>query len=352
MIDIKPAALAAPATDSVRLIAMDLLLQAAAAIRQLSDPPDPDALHDFRVALRRLRSTVRAYRPALADRVPRRLRRRLREIAAATNAGRDADVLLAWAKAKEAETDRTARAALVRLTLRLEERRREARHALVEDVARRFGKLERQLARRLSVPGPAGETAPTLAELAAAAAQRHGTELREALGEVHSATDGAAAHRARIAAKRLRYLLEPLRGAVPGAPQVVKRLKRLQDEFGRFQDLRTLAEEARTAVVDEAAARAGRLFDRALDREGPAAPRPRRASYAGLLAIAALVRAEQRGLFAEIERTWLGTNMAELCASIEEVVAALTRAAPGAHAQGPSRRPPRRARARKPSSIA
>jgi hypothetical protein len=58
------------------------------------DPLDPEALHDFRVAIRRLRSCIRAYRTELQGSVSKQMQRRLRKLTLATNAGRDAEVHL------------------------------------------------------------------------------------------------------------------------------------------------------------------------------------------------------------------------------------------------------------------
>ncbi|HYU36006.1 MAG TPA: CHAD domain-containing protein, partial [Thermoanaerobaculia bacterium] len=57
--------LARPPDEGAHLLALTLLDQAAAAFPRLEDPADSEALHDFRVALRRLRSCLRAYRSCL-----------------------------------------------------------------------------------------------------------------------------------------------------------------------------------------------------------------------------------------------------------------------------------------------
>src|SRR5688500_16079204 len=85
-----------PALQAVRHVALDFLDQAAAARERLGDPADSEALHDFRVAIRRLRSTARAYPDELAGSVSRKAARRLRRIARATGASRDAEVQLEW----------------------------------------------------------------------------------------------------------------------------------------------------------------------------------------------------------------------------------------------------------------
>ncbi|HEY9420766.1 MAG TPA: CHAD domain-containing protein, partial [Thermoanaerobaculia bacterium] len=59
--------------EGARLLALSFLDQARAARPRLADPSDSEALHDFRVALRRLRSCLRAYRSFLDESVPRKL---------------------------------------------------------------------------------------------------------------------------------------------------------------------------------------------------------------------------------------------------------------------------------------
>jgi CHAD domain-containing protein len=85
-----------PAPHGTRLVALTLLDAAAAARRKLDEGVDPEALHDFRVALRRLRSWLRAFRPHLKGSVRGKERRRLQALADATGASRDAEVHLEW----------------------------------------------------------------------------------------------------------------------------------------------------------------------------------------------------------------------------------------------------------------
>src|SRR3970040_32067 len=62
-----------PVEQAVCRIALTHLDAARAAHERLKGASDTDALHDFRVALRRLRSVLRAYRPWLKN-IPRKLR--------------------------------------------------------------------------------------------------------------------------------------------------------------------------------------------------------------------------------------------------------------------------------------
>ena len=75
-----------PADRGVRLVALSLLADAQKAGDRLTSASrglyhgtaeSNDALHDFRVAVRRLRSWIRAFKPSLRDAVPSKQRRRL-----------------------------------------------------------------------------------------------------------------------------------------------------------------------------------------------------------------------------------------------------------------------------------
>src|SRR5205085_10514260 len=80
-----------PRDEACRAVALKYLDEAAAAKARLGH--DEEALHDLRVALRRFRSTLRAWR-AVLGRLRGRLRSSLRRIIDATGGARDAEVLL------------------------------------------------------------------------------------------------------------------------------------------------------------------------------------------------------------------------------------------------------------------
>jgi len=87
-------------------------LLANCSTRRRSVPPawktaeDSAALHDFRVALRRLRANQRAYR----DQIGAKQDKRLRRLAHATNAARDREVQLDWLRLQRQEASQTPRA--------------------------------------------------------------------------------------------------------------------------------------------------------------------------------------------------------------------------------------------------
>src|SRR5688500_13807608 len=89
--------------EASRRIALGLLDQARSAAERLEEESDSEALHDFRVALRRLRSALRSWRDELDGSIGKKHRQALREIQVATSPGRDAEVGLEWL-AKQRET--------------------------------------------------------------------------------------------------------------------------------------------------------------------------------------------------------------------------------------------------------
>ena len=126
------------------------------------------------------------------------------------------------------------------------------------------------------------------------------TRLDELCGFMPAAADPAAfteLHDMRIAAKRLRYVLEvtgPCFGSYAGT--AVKHIKDLQDLLGDIHDCDVHLPET-AAFLDElieadvAAVAAGRAA-------------PNRSAYAGLLALQVRLRAERERLFARFLTFW------------------------------------------------
>ena len=138
-----------PAKESARLLALSFLQAATEARQRLEDARDREALHDFRVALRRLRSCLRAYGPHLRESVSKKRRRRLRDLAAATGASRDAEVHLAWLHEQRSTLRPRERPGVSWLIGRLTEQKQQADVALRREVAADFERVKRQLESRL-----------------------------------------------------------------------------------------------------------------------------------------------------------------------------------------------------------
>lgn len=290
-----PSIASLPVRIGIRLLALRYLEDAESARRRLKSGRDEEALHDFRVALRRLRSCLRAYRPYFADTVRGRDRRAVRDLAAATGAARDLEVQLAWLEAdRDLPPDAAGGAGL--LMARLRGARGPADRAALASV-HRFPALRAQLEPKLSRYCEEIDRRDPLRTLpcAAAAADLAGPaldELEAALGAVGSVEDGGAIHEARIAGKRVRYLFEPYAADVEGGSALLKRLRRFQDELGEMHDFDVLLGLIREEAV--LAHPAGE--DRA----------------AGLAALEAHIEQARQATFEKIRGTWLEAGRSRL----------------------------------------
>jgi CHAD domain-containing protein len=307
--------LSRPPEEGARLLALSYLDEAVAARPRLDDADDSEALHDFRVALRRLRSCLKSYDAELAGSVQRKLAKRLRRLARVTGPGRDTEVQIAWLRSRSPVLSSYQRAGYHWLVAHLEERMGDAYHDLAKELARDFGALEGDLRRGLSVYRAEvhldGAARPTFAGATAEILHRQAAKLARQLAAVRGADDVERAHRARIGAKRLRYLLDPLaQGSpeLPGAARVVKRLKGLQELLGELHDAHVLEAELEEALGLAAALRARKLLELSLSAapdEALLRTERRRPREAGLLALARLNRTRRDGLYGKLAAQWL-----------------------------------------------
>lgn len=310
-----PDLLEGPPAAGARVMALARLGDVEAAAARLGDPADGEALHDLRVALRRLRSTLAALAPLLGDAVSEKQARRLSRAARVTGPARDAEVLQGWLAAQRDRLQAPWRGAHDWLSERVE---RDRSQGLARVRARAVPRLEKalpKLAGRLARPGAPLPGAPsTLAAALAPLLKARAAALREALRAVAGPEDAATLHRARLEGKRLRYLLEPLRG-VPGLPadEAVASLKGLQGLLGDWHDAHA-AGLALHAALAEAAADRARWRDRGA---GDADFRP------GLLALLRLAAAREAERFGELEAAWLGAGATPLLDLAYAVAASL-----------------------------
>jgi CHAD domain-containing protein len=310
-------------------VALDQLERWARARSRLAGAADPEALHDFRVALRRLRSTLRAFRTEFAATVPRRTRRRLRRLARASGLGRDLEVQRAWIRAQREGLPPEARSGADWLLDRLDSRQREADSRFARRLGKVYDRLERRLRRALDQPdiSPGGTSRRQPSAIVSVRRMiREGTaEFRRELRAVHSLADREHAHAARIAAKRLRYLLEPFTRELPGAEAAVAELTELQDLLGEFQDTHALAGELRAAFAEVAVAAARRHGDELLpwpEAGPPPTGDPPPDVEAGLVALSLRLSLQCNACFTRLEQEWLGTRADRLIAGLSAIGAA------------------------------
>lgn len=216
---------------------------------------DADAVHDMRVATRRLRAALKLFDGAGG----RELDRRVKRLQDALGDVRDVQVQLAW---------------LATCQRRLHHRERPRMRAWITSPLRR-----REAALRAALRAWGAQTAGEVEEAAAQIGRRRrlgGKRSRKVLDrraqrlaklarEVRDDPDPAAAHALRISAKKLRYTAELLEPAFPDvAGPLLAALVPLQEKLGELHDadvrIARLGRLARRgAVLDRRAA--ARLLD-------------------------------------------------------------------------------------------
>lgn len=214
---------------------------------------DEKAVHQARVATRRLREALPVVGADLPRRRVRKAVRRVRRITRALGPVREMDVALGVIdELAGADPGCAAGGVLARREVAAERERRRARmlEAMADPVPRKAVAAVEGVLGRLAVSG----NAASRVELARRITGR-AEGLRRALEEAGVLYSVPRLHAVRIAVKKLRYVLE-LAGEVRLAPVrlAVGRLKHAQDLLGRLHDLDVVAAFARAAEVQVAAA--------------------------------------------------------------------------------------------------
>lgn len=302
----KEALAAQPAPRVVRALSKTYLTRAREACARLEDPSDEEALHDFRVALRRLRSLLRAHKGYARRWLSKKLIRRVKDLAASTGPARDAEVQLAWLRQRKERIKPHQRPGYLWMLQRLERRLEEEYADLREELPRGFKRLDKRMQARLEVDTEEDD-APAFGEVTALRLGDAAGEFGEHLARIHGESAEAEIHRARIAGKRLRYLLEPVADELQGGGALVKELKEMQDLMGEIHDLQVLSEELGQASEEAGAERMRRLIDLTLQLgpEDPAVETARRQDErAGLMSLAREVRDRNEHLMSRLAAKW------------------------------------------------
>lgn len=294
-----------PAPRSVRVIAqarLQRVLEEAARVEVRAggerlalssaepgtDTTDPEAIHDFRVALRRLRAWMRAFRPYLADTVRRGPERRLRTLSRLAGRARDLEVQYRWLSGPRPGRSEPARDAGRWLAEEVGREQTRARRALAKGLLTELPEASAQLAeelqhyhRDIALEEPAYER---MAAAMAEAVHRATDALADDLKRVGRPEQVEEAHAARIVVKRLRYLLEGFGRAARSATSVLAQLTALQHLFGELHDAQVL--QHRLREVRPARKRIGSDTRGGAGRPGPSALEALRALLARRVAAA------------------------------------------------------------------
>jgi CHAD domain-containing protein len=232
------------------------------------DGRDPEALHDFRVALRRSRAVQRELKAAFPKAQLAGFRSEFRWLQRATSDARDMDVYVHGFDSLRELVPPASRADLQPLLALLIERRRRARCEMEEALRSprairllaEWGALLQATAESPGHDGPEGSR--PIGELAGARIRKLYRRMVRMGRPIGPSSPPESYHELRKQGKELRYMLElfgaPLYPSDVVKP-MIKTLKALQDVLGHHQDrhvqvglLRSLEEQ----LGDEPAARA------------------------------------------------------------------------------------------------
>ncbi|HAO26249.1 MULTISPECIES: CHAD domain-containing protein [unclassified Methylophaga] len=196
---------------------------------------DPEALHDMRVDLRRLRVWVKLTRGEI--KTNKAVGKRLKALAKASNPVRDHEVTLAWLSLAQKQIgDRPALAKLIEY----------GKQAYQQSTELRFSpkqRLEPQIKQKMGI-GLGKWLEQTVEQRIELIDQLLNAGMQET-------------HLARIEIKYLRYLLEPFTETVSNAKALVEWCKKVQQLLGDFHDMQVfrshLPEFARWVIDQELA---------------------------------------------------------------------------------------------------
>ncbi len=223
---------------------------------------DPKAIHDFRVASRRLQQALDLLYPKPRSKKVRKLRDVIRRSRGTFSEARNCDVLLErvdrYLAQKRSGQRETPRETWISFREFLEKRRAEAFRASVGKLIRMnlsdfYVRLRDSLSSppqavegSLSGNGAEAEASPEGEPFESRLIRELQTTWDHFEAQVqHSQNEGEtnSLHPVRIAAKQLRYLVELMvQLHVPGSQKVVSRLKRLQQHLGNWHDLEVMEE--------------------------------------------------------------------------------------------------------------
>ncbi len=318
-----------PVELATRQVSTSLLETSTKTSHRLRDTEDAEALHDFRVSIRRLTTFLVAYRPHIGKRFIKKIRGRLAKLIKSTNAGRDQEVHLLWLK-RRIESGRIPalqRKGLAIVLAELTDHPDEPSNVPIDRVLRRFASTRDTLYERFERPLRVVQLDENdqMLDFASATGEilsEQAMTLRRRLKAVESVDHIEAAHKARLAAKRLRYLVEPIRSVVVGGRDAINRLKTLQDLLGDMRDLQNLESRIIEMIDDSVQVMADELVSTARrERQVSAISANGHTTTTQALAAALQrVRTEERRLFESFQRRWLTANSDSFFGRIDRIV--------------------------------
>lgn len=310
--------------EGARRIAIGFAIEAQEAALRLLAGSDVEALHDLRVALRRLRSLIRFFERELEESLRKKAKKRIQTIARATGDARDAEVQLAWIEAQLSRHDWTERAGARWWAAALSQRKESAyeklKDSLVPELLQHLPKLQADLGHFREERSLVGDRPRArFGERVARHLRAETAKLAAALTSVRTIEDESIAHEARIHGKRVRYLVEPLREELDEARDAVRALRALQEKLGTLNDLAVRTAALGDAMEAQALDRARRLAHAATSKEGEL-DEPLAGEEPGLASLLREAHADKARVLGEIITEYVhGDGLAAITTTLERL---------------------------------
>ncbi len=211
----------------------------------------PEGVHQMRVATRRARAALKAFRDVLPRGEVKKLNRELKWLAAVLGDVRDLDVYQDNLRLYAAEIGEDDAADLSDYQKHLSNAWRTSREALLACLTSpRYQQLKadfsRFLAKGSSKAGKKKGQTPSISDIAAKLVSRRYKRVLQDGRAITRKSPDKALHALRIDCKRLRYLFEFFESVYGEALRpFVQRLRRLQDKLGDFNDACVATERLR-----------------------------------------------------------------------------------------------------------
>jgi CHAD domain-containing protein len=202
-----------------------------------------EGVHSLRVAVKRLRETLRLFQRLLPAPERKRVMPLVEEVNDGLGRVRDRDVLMGHLR-ELAEAAPSAAPALQAALVAWEEQRRPELVAAMEAWERLAGR-DRLIPRLRRLARGTARQKGRLAKLplgryAYVAVNARLERVRQRLAEAQATADPAALHRLRIVVKRLKYTLEPFLSALPALADPYKQVAEIQEALGLAHDFDVL----------------------------------------------------------------------------------------------------------------
>lgn len=233
-----------PSGEAAKTILRFLLSAMRANEEGIRKDIDTEFLHDFRVAIRRTRSALGQLKGVFPEAETQRFRKDFSYLGKLSNRLRDLDVYLLHEKDYQNLLPEALRGGIGPLFdyLRVE-RRKEQRKMARALRSSRYLQILQDWEAFLNAPAENSPSAPNAGvptgELAGARIYKRFRAVLKAGRGISDASLDSELHALRLECKKLRYLLEFFSSLYPEKEiqRLVKQLKSLQDNLGRFQDL-------------------------------------------------------------------------------------------------------------------